>query len=104
MKKAFILLPLLAAQIALAQEKKTITGKIDDGDTSKVIAGASIKIETQSVSTKTNQTGIIESVSIGTITDKNGNYTLEITADTKSVTVSYLGYEPKIIQIYEGQA
>ena len=32
MKKAFILLPLLAAQIALAQEKKTITGKIDDGD------------------------------------------------------------------------
>lgn len=103
MKKAFILLPLLAAQIALAQEKKTITGKIDDGDTSKVIAGASIKIETQSVSTKTNQTGIIESVSIGTITDKNGNYTLEIPADTRSVTVSYLGYEPKIIQIYEGQ-
>ncbi|MBM7420331.1 MULTISPECIES: SusC/RagA family TonB-linked outer membrane protein [Chryseobacterium] len=103
MKKAFILLPLLAAQIALAQEKKTITGKIDDGDTSKVIAGASIKIETQSVSTKTNQTGIIESVSIGTITDKNGNYTLEIPADTKSVTVSYLGYEPKMIQIYEGQ-
>lgn len=103
MKKAFILLPLLAAQIALAQEKKTITGKIDDGDTSKVIAGASIKIETQSVSTKTNQTGIIESVSIGTITDKNGNFTLEIPADTKSVTVSYLGYEPKIIQIYEGQ-
>ncbi|MBW3523671.1 SusC/RagA family TonB-linked outer membrane protein [Chryseobacterium sp. NKUCC03_KSP] len=103
MKKAFILLPLLAAQIALAQEKKTITGKIDDGDTSKVIAGASIKIETQSVSTKTNQAGIIESVSIGTITDKNGNFTLEIPADTKSVTVSYLGYEPKIIQIYEGQ-
>lgn len=103
MKKAFILLPLLAAQIALAQEKKTITGKIDDGDTSKVIAGASIKIETQSVSTKTNQTGIIESVSIGTITDKNGNFTLEIPSDTKSVTVSYLGYEPKIIQIYEGQ-
>ena len=103
MKKAFILLPLLVAQIALAQEKKTITGKIDDGDTSKVIAGASIKIETQSVSTKTNQTGIIESVSIGTITDKNGNFTLEIPVDTKSVTVSYLGYEPKIIQIYEGQ-
>lgn len=103
MKKAFILLPLLAAQIALAQEKKTITGKIDDGDTSRVIAGASIKIETQSVSTKTNQTGIIESVSIGTITDKNGNFILEIPADTKSVTVSYLGYEPKIIQIYEGQ-
>lgn len=103
MKKAFILLPLLAAQIAFAQEKKTITGKIDDGDTSRVIAGASIKIETQSVSTKTNQAGVIESVSIGTITDKNGKFILEIPADTKSVSISYLGYEPKVLQIYEGQ-
>ena len=45
MKKTLILLPLLAAQVALAQEKKTITGKIEDGNTSSAIAGASIKIE-----------------------------------------------------------
>lgn len=103
MKKTLILLPLLAAQVALAQEKKTITGKIEDGSTFHVMAGASIKIETQSVSTKTNQEGIIESVSIGTVTDKNGKFILEIPADTKSVMVSYLGYESRIILINEDQ-
>lgn len=103
MKKTLILLPLLAAQVALAQEKKTITGKIEDGGTFHVMAGASIKIETQSVSTKTNQEGIIESVSIGTVTDKNGKFILEIPADTKSVMVSYLGYESRIILINEDQ-
>ena len=103
MKKTLILLPLLAANMALAQQKKTITGKVQDGSTSQIIAGASIKIETQSVSSKTNQDGIIESVSMGTVTDKNGQFTLEIPADTKSVLVSYLGYESRLIQIDEDQ-
>lgn len=103
MKRTFILLPLLAANIAFAQEKKTITGKVEDGNTLRVLAGASIKIETQSVSTKTNQEGIIESVSIGTVTNKNGKFILEIPADTKSVLVSYLGYESRVIQIDEEQ-
>ncbi|KFF17811.1 SusC/RagA family TonB-linked outer membrane protein [Chryseobacterium sp. JM1] len=103
MKKTLILLPLLAAQIALAQEKKTITGKIEDGNTTTVISGATVKIETQSVSTKTDLVGIIESVSVGTVTDSNGKFILEIPADTKSVLVSYPGYESRVIQISEGQ-
>lgn len=103
MKKTLILLPLLAAQIALAQEKKTITGKIEDGNTATVISGATVKIETQSVSTKTDLVGIIESVSVGTVTDSNGKFILEIPADTKSVLVSYPGYESRVIQISEGQ-
>jgi len=101
MKKTLILLPLLAAQIALAQEKKTITGKIADENTSGVIVGASVKIETQSVSTKTDLNGIIESVSVGTVTDSNGQFVLEIPAETKSVLVSYPGYESRIIMISE---
>ncbi|MBB6331290.1 TonB-linked SusC/RagA family outer membrane protein [Chryseobacterium sediminis] len=103
MKKTLILLPLLAANIAMAQQKKTITGKIEDGNTSHVITGASIKIETQSVSTKTELEGIIESVSVGTVTDKDGKFILEIPADTKSVSVSYPGYESRVIQLNEGQ-
>lgn len=103
MKKSLILLPLLAAQVALAQEKRTITGKIEDGNTSAVITGASIKIETQSVSTKTELDGIIESVSVGTVTDKDGKFILEVPADTRSVLVSYPGYESRTIQISEGK-
>ncbi|WP_068944217.1 SusC/RagA family TonB-linked outer membrane protein [Chryseobacterium timonianum] len=101
MKKTLILLPLLAAQVALAQEKKTITGKIEDGNTSSVIAGASIKIETQSVSTKTDLDGIIESVSVGTVADKDGKFILEIPVGTKSILVSFPGYESRIIHINE---
>ncbi len=101
MKKTLILLPLLAAQVAFAQEKKTITGKVEDGNTSSVIAGASIKIEAQSVSSKTDLDGIIESVSVGTVADKDGKFTLEIPAGTKSLLVSYPGYESRIILINE---
>ncbi|EFK33372.1 Outer membrane cobalamin receptor protein [Chryseobacterium gleum] len=103
MKKTLILLPLLAANIAMAQQKKTITGKIEDANTSHIISGASIKIETQSVSTKTELEGIIESVSVGTVTDKDGKFILEIPADTKSVLVSFPGYESRVIQLNEGQ-
>ncbi len=103
MKKSLILLPLLAANIAFAQQKKIITGKVQDGNTSKIIAGASIKIETQSVSSSTNRDGIIESVAVGAITDKNGKFTLEVPEGTKSVLVSYLGYESRLIQIDEDQ-
>lgn len=101
MKKTLILLPLLAAQVAFAQEKKTITGKIEDGSTSGAIAGASIKIEAQSVSTKTDLDGIIESVSVGTVADKDGKFILEIPAGIKSILVSYPGYESRIILINE---
>ncbi|AZA77484.1 SusC/RagA family TonB-linked outer membrane protein [Chryseobacterium sp. G0186] len=101
MKKTLILLPLLAAQVAFAQEKKTITGKIEDGSTSGAIAGASIKIEAQSVSTKTDLDGIIESVSVGTVADKDGKFILEIPTGTKSILVSYPGYESRIILINE---
>ncbi|HAO28039.1 MAG TPA: SusC/RagA family TonB-linked outer membrane protein, partial [Chryseobacterium indologenes] len=100
---SLILLPLLAANIAFAQQKKIITGKVQDGNTSKIIAGASIKIETQSVSSSTNRDGIIESVAVGAITDKNGKFTLEVPEGTKSVLVSYLGYESRLIQIDEDQ-
>ncbi|AZA99633.1 SusC/RagA family TonB-linked outer membrane protein [Chryseobacterium joostei] len=101
MKKTLILLPLLAAQVAFAQEKKTITGKIEDGNTSGAIAGASIKIEAQSVSTKTDLDGIIESVSVGTVADKDGKFILEVPTGTKSILVSYPGYESRMILINE---
>jgi hypothetical protein len=81
--------------------KKDHTGKIEDGNTSSIIAGASVKIETQSVSTKTDLDGIIESVSVGTVTDKDGKFILEIPAGTKSILVSFPGYESSIIQINE---
>lgn len=104
MKKSLVLLPLLAASFAYAQEKRVITGTVLDGATSKGLVGASVKIDAQSVSSTTPQKGIIESVSVGTITTKNGQFSLEIPTDIQSVTISFPGYESEILQILAGQA
>ena len=104
MKKSLVLLPLLAASFAYAQEKRVITGTVLDGATSKGLVGASVKIDAQSVSSTTPQKGIIESVSVGTITTKNGQFSLEIPAETQSVTISFPGYEAEILQIFAGQS
>lgn len=103
MKKSLVLLPLLAASFAYAQEKRVITGTVQDGATSKGLVGASVKIDAQTVSSSTQQKGIIESVSVGTITTKNGQFSLEIPADTKSVSISFPGYEAENIEILSGQ-
>ncbi|QHC85552.1 SusC/RagA family TonB-linked outer membrane protein [Empedobacter brevis] len=99
MKKTLILLPLFAASIAFSQEKRVITGSVQDEKSLVGIAGASVKIEAQSISTKTDQKGIIESVTVGTVTDEDGFFSLEVPANTKSVLISYLGYDSKLIEL-----
>lgn len=99
MNKKLLLLPLLAASLSFAQEKKVITGTVQDEETFTGIPGASIKVEAQSVSTQTGQNGIIESVTVGTVTDELGNFVLEIPANTSSLLISYLGYESRLIQL-----
>ena len=99
MNKKLLLLTLLAANLSLAQEKKVITGTVQDEVTFSGIAGASVKIEAQSVSNQTNQNGIIESVTVGTVTDENGNFSLEIPSNASSILISYLGYESRLIQL-----
>lgn len=102
MKKTLLFLPLLAASLAFAQEKKVITGTVTDDQTLVGIAGASVKVEAQSISTKTDQKGIIESITVGTVTDDNGNFSLEVPANTEAVLISYLGYESRLIQLSSG--
>ena len=104
MKKSLVLLPLLAASMAYAQQKRVITGTVQDGTTAKGLVGASVKIDAQSVSSATSEAGIIESVSVGTITAKEGRFSLQLPADTQSVTISFPGYEAEILQLYPGQS
>ena len=99
MNKKLLLLPLLAASLSFAQEKKVITGTVQDEENFLGIPGASVKVEAQSVSTQTGQDGIIESVTVGTVTDEFGNFVLEIPSNTSSLLISYLGYESRLIQL-----
>ncbi len=64
-------------QIALQQDKRSIKGAISD-ETGEPLIGVSVKIQ---------------GTTIGTITDLNGNYTLEVTGDKPILEFSYIGYK-----------
>ncbi|MDM1348061.1 SusC/RagA family TonB-linked outer membrane protein [Myroides marinus] len=99
MKKLFLLFSLLTISLAFAQEKRVITGLVQDSTDKLGLPGASVIVETQTVSNATTQAGIVESTSIGTMTDFDGNFTLEVPQDTKSIRISFIGYESKLITL-----
>ncbi|MTG97029.1 MULTISPECIES: SusC/RagA family TonB-linked outer membrane protein [Myroides] len=99
MKKLFLLFSLLTFSLTFAQEKRVITGFVADATDKLSLPGASIIVETQTVSNETAQKGIIESTSIGTMTDMDGNFKLEVPTNTKAIRVSYIGYESKLVNL-----
>ena len=64
-------------QATLQQDKRSIKGTISD-ETGEPLIGVSVKIQ---------------GTTIGTITDLNGNYTLEVTGDKPILEFSYIGYK-----------
>lgn len=75
-RKIFIILLLLLAQTALAQEKVRVSGAVLDTDGEPII-GASV---------------IEKGTTNGTITDFEGNYTISVSPQA-TVVISYVGYE-----------
>jgi TonB-linked SusC/RagA family outer membrane protein len=75
---------LLSSQLAFAQG--ALTGKVVDAETNEPLIGANILV---------NESGV------GTITDIDGNYRLELPEGTLSITVSYIGYQTRVIEAVE---
>ncbi|MHC5308859.1 SusC/RagA family TonB-linked outer membrane protein [Myroides sp. LJL116] len=99
MKKFFLLFTLLICSVAFAQQPRIITGIVLDSADKLGLPGASVIVETQSVSNETTHQGIIESTSIGTITNYDGDFSLEVPANAKALRVSFMGYESKLVQL-----
>ncbi len=77
--KKFLLLFLVSVtsmSLALAQGR-TVTGTITDGETGEGIPGANV---------------VIKGTSNGTITDFNGDYSINVSGDDVTLVVSYVGY------------
>ncbi|MEQ9424633.1 MAG: SusC/RagA family TonB-linked outer membrane protein [Cyclobacteriaceae bacterium] len=66
---------------ALAQ--KQVTGKVTDGDTGEAVPGASV---------------IVKGTTTGTITDFDGNYTLQV-EDGATLVFSFVGYQPSEVAV-----
>ena len=99
MKKILYALCLLLAYAGYAQDSRIITGRVIDQNDKSPIPGASIYVENKSISNSTKQAGIIQSESIGTITDMDGNFELKIKNDITNLRVSFMGYQPYSIEI-----
>ena len=88
MKKSLLKLCLLVAilvgmPLQVLAQSLTIQGTVSDDE--DVIIGASVKANGGS--------------SVGTVTDINGAYKLTVPAGTKTLTISYVGYETQTVQI-----
>jgi outer membrane receptor protein involved in Fe transport len=69
---------------AMAQEGGTVTGKIIDKENGEALPGAQI---------------FLPSTSIGTLSDVNGNYSLDVPAGKNTLQVSFVGYHMQQIEI-----
>lgn len=89
-KLKLTLLLLFTTLAALAQER-VVTGVVMDGELQgEPLIGATVSIGDGKVGQ-------------GTITDYNGHFTLKVPAGTKKLTVSYVGYESRVINLETGK-
>ena len=81
-----IVVGLLCCLVMMAQER-IVTGTVMDGEMEgEPLIGATVSIGDGKVGQ-------------GTITDYNGHFSLKVPAGTKKLTVSYVGYESKVINL-----
>ena len=76
---------LLSVQFAVAQ--RTITGTVNDADTNEPLIGANV---------------LVAGTSTGTITDFNGDFSLEVADDATTLNISYTGYTDQQVSIAGG--
>jgi Ca-activated chloride channel homolog len=86
MKKTMLFMALFLSLANLVLAQRTITGHLKDAETNEPLLGASI---------------VIKGTSIGTLTDENGNYSIQFKPDNKIkiLVYSYVGYENKEILV-----
>lgn len=81
MKRFFITIVLLSAICLFGQVnvfgQQTIKGKVTDASTSESLIGASV---------------LIKGSTQGTVTNIDGEFTLDVDSDTGTVVISYIGY------------
>lgn len=69
-------LGIIASVGALAQERK-VTGKVIDAETKETVIGASVRVK---------------GGTIGTLTDVNGSFSLNVPEGASTLSITYLGY------------
>lgn len=84
MKKVFTLILSLLISLAQAEEKATLSGYIKDAASAETLIGASV---------------YAPQLKIGTTTDFNGFYSLNLPKGKYQLQISFIGYETKTVEI-----
>ncbi|UII28193.1 SusC/RagA family TonB-linked outer membrane protein [Fulvivirga maritima] len=99
MKKVLLLIFLLLPVLAFSQNKRVITGRVFSEADNMALPGASVYIASQSISNETGVDGIIESTSVGTVTDADGNFSLQVPKNVSHVIISFIGFESQTLEL-----
>jgi TonB-linked SusC/RagA family outer membrane protein len=83
MKKIILLFSLILFFSVLFAQQKSVTGRVTD-ESNTPVTGASV---------------VVKGTTIGTVTDADGNYRLQVPEDSKSLLFSFIGYEPQEVNI-----
>lgn len=90
MNRTLLILFLMALPVALSAQQRTIKGKVLDGDfDNSPLVGATIKVDFKEK----------DRALLGTATDMNGEFSIEIPGDAIGFHVTFIGYETKYVKI-----
>lgn len=84
MKQCFIVFILVCGIVPFSFAQKTVTGKVIAFENEESLPGANV---------------VVQNTTIGTVTDLEGNFSLEIPEDVNTLLVSYIGYVPEEVTI-----
>ncbi|NGM67074.1 SusC/RagA family TonB-linked outer membrane protein [Sphingobacterium sp. SGR-19] len=102
MYRIVIILMICCVHISWAQDMKPLKGRVLDAVTNTAIAGAAVTVDRSAVAEQTGVAGQVQQSVLGAITDANGDFSLDLPRDVNTVTVSFMGYEPLRIRVYQG--
>src|ERR1035438_1495951 len=84
MKQFLLLISLTIFSLFLSAQNKTITGKVTDAGTKEPLSGATV---------------LVKGTHVGTATDSLGKFKLDVPADAKTFTISYVGFVARDVAI-----
>lgn len=82
-----------------AQDLRVIKGKVIDKSTGESLPGASVYIDKSTIATKTGEEGMIQSFTLGTTTDIDGNFELKVPKNLDVIFCSFISYETQKVSI-----
>jgi TonB-linked SusC/RagA family outer membrane protein len=101
---SFVLLLVLCgqAQWSVAQDnQRIIRGKVLDIKSKEPLIGVSVYVDNKTIGTVTGEDNVIANISIGSITNEKGEFSIKIPTDVivKKLVVSYIGYETQDLPV-----